>query len=313
MSFPSKILWAFSSLEHVHWRGFRWTARQEEIALCIIFLATGHENWHLQLCGEVRRNSCHLLQSLVQGRSKSELDLASCFCVERRRVRPVAVPQPEKQVVVCAGRSHTCLMVQEGSTGCKVQPGCRTASAVWFWCQESERPSLKTEILTTGRDFDFLWISCFFFSFSSFAVSHFQCMIIFTLAVPPLCLQEVNCQHFCLEIPIYRAHNMIVHSPHLYFALRSPPEHELILQNLMVAKLDPMEVKHDSGTARKTETLPAACNSSAATATGTLQSLPDFLGSSSLQHSQLNETRQLGAWRRSPETRCVVGTGRWGK
>lgn len=188
MSFPSKILWAFSSLEHVHWRGFRWTARQEEIALCIILLATGHENWHLQLCGEVRRNSCHLLQSLVQGRSKSELDLASCFCVERRRVRPVAVRQPEKQVVVCAGRSHTCLMVQEGSTGCKVQPGCRTASAVWFWCQQSERPSLKTEILTTGRDFDFLWISCFFFSFSSFAVSHFQCMIIFTLAVPPLCL-----------------------------------------------------------------------------------------------------------------------------
>lgn len=62
-------------------------ARQEEMALFIILLATGHQNWHLQLYEEVRHNFCHLPQNLVQGRSKSELSLASCSCAARRRVR----------------------------------------------------------------------------------------------------------------------------------------------------------------------------------------------------------------------------------
>lgn len=88
-------------------------ACQEEIVLFIILLATDHENWHLQLYEEVRHNFCHLLQSLVQGRSESELDLAFCFCMERRGMYPVAVLQPEaaNRVVFCAGKRHTFLLV----------------------------------------------------------------------------------------------------------------------------------------------------------------------------------------------------------
>lgn len=66
-------------------------ACQEEIVLFVIPLATRHENWHLQVYEEVRHNFYHLLQSLAQGRSKSELDLALCFCVLRRWMLLVAV------------------------------------------------------------------------------------------------------------------------------------------------------------------------------------------------------------------------------
>lgn len=88
-------------------------ACQEEIVLFIILLAPGHESWHLQLYEEVKHNFCHLLQSLVQGRSKSELDLALCFCMERRWMHTVAVLQPEagNRVVLCAGKRHAFLLV----------------------------------------------------------------------------------------------------------------------------------------------------------------------------------------------------------
>lgn len=110
-------------------------ARQEEIVLFIILLAAGHENWHLQLYEEVRHNFCHLLQSLVQGRSESELDLALRFCMERQWVHPVANLQPEagNEVAFCAGRSQRFLAGGvEGSASCKIRLGCSTASAVWF-------------------------------------------------------------------------------------------------------------------------------------------------------------------------------------
>jgi len=70
-------------------------ACQEEVVLLIALLAAGPENWHLQLYEEVRHSFCHLLQSLAQGRSESELDLALCSCLGRRGVRPAAVLQPE--------------------------------------------------------------------------------------------------------------------------------------------------------------------------------------------------------------------------
>lgn len=81
--------------------------------LFIILLATGHENWHLQLYEEVRRNFCHLLQSLVQGRSKSELDLALCFWMEAQWMQPVAVLWPEagNRLVFCTGKRHAFLLV----------------------------------------------------------------------------------------------------------------------------------------------------------------------------------------------------------
>lgn len=83
-----------------------------------------------------------------------------------------------------------------------------------FDASKARSPAWKHKSGQQAGDFVLLWISFFFF----FVVSRFQFVVMFVPAVPPLCLWQVSCQYFHLEIPTCRVRSMIVHSPHLCFA-----------------------------------------------------------------------------------------------
>lgn len=167
-------------------------ACQEEIVLVIILLATGHENWHLELRWEVKQNFCHLLQSQVQDRSKSELDLALCFCVKRQWLHPVLEPEAGDWLVLCAGKRWPCSCWWHwGQSKLWSVTGLFHSQCWWVLMPakpeaqpENRNPESRQVILSYYRS---LFLD---FSFSVFVVLDFWCVEMFTAAVLPVCLQH---------------------------------------------------------------------------------------------------------------------------
>lgn len=117
--------------------------------------------------------------------------------------------------------------------------------AKWEAQPENTNPDNRQEILSyCGSVWGFFPLLCFFFSPPFFfVVSRFRFVVVFVPAVLPLCLGQVSCQHFHLEIPTCRVHSMIVHSPHLCFASKVSTWTWIHLTKSdatrVVAKLDP--------------------------------------------------------------------------
>lgn len=178
---------AFSSLEHVYWKGF-------------------------QVNGMPRRNSPFLLSSWLLA-----MQTGICSCMKRSGItfpiccKPWFKAEPGLSLTLpCASvwkgggctlslscslrlETRSCFVLARGTLACwchwrqwscKVRQGCSTASAVWFWCQKSKKPSLKIELLTTGRRFWFNVDLGFLTSFLLFVVvSYLLCSNVYSSCV----------------------------------------------------------------------------------------------------------------------------------